>query len=98
MMITKYCAKCGTHTPHYVNHSQTRCQPCQKEASRKSKERMKAAGTLKPKEHKPKVAKVDNPTPKRDYNLMTAPEYMGENWENVRGQMQPTVRYVGVTG
>ena len=100
-MIFKFCNKCGTETAHYKYEIQCRCKPCVIASIKKAREERIASGvkpTTTKKAPKPKEIEIANPTPKRDYNLMTAPTYTGENWQNVRGQMQPTVRYVGVTG
>lgn len=93
-MITKHCAKCGTDTLHYEYTNRCKCQPC---AIAANANRPPQIGSSKGRT-KPNAAKAADVAPPRTYNLMKAPEYTGENWQNVRGQMQPTVRYVGVTG
>lgn len=97
-MIIKFCNKCGTETPHYKYEIQCRCKPCVIASIKKAREERIASG-VKPvtpkKAPKPKEIEASNPTPKRDYNIMQAPVYMGEKWIDVRGQMKPTTVYIG---
>lgn len=85
-----YCNKCKCETTHYFRNKKSPvCAKCQKVA--------RDAAKLKRREdefNKKSRDLANNIVQPRQYNLMTAPIYTGENWINARGQMAPTTRYI----